>query len=118
MSYQKYAGAVRRFAKAMKFGSWLHGLPNKLTPPPFRLMQIGSAFWQSRALYIAARMDIVLPETKADLAGASFDMQMFMSTQGRQRTLTEWQSLFDRANLKLEEVIGPRTFGNILVLYK
>lgn len=58
MSYQLNAGAVRRFAKAMKFGAWLQSIPNRLTPPPFRLMQIGSAFWQSRALYVAARMDI------------------------------------------------------------
>lgn len=58
MTFQKNAGAVRRFAKAMKFGAWLQGLPPKLTPPPFRLMQIGSAFWQSRALYVAARLDI------------------------------------------------------------
>jgi hypothetical protein len=58
MSYQLNAGAVRRFAKAMKFGAWLQAIPNKLTPPPFRLMQIGSAFWQSRALYVAARLDI------------------------------------------------------------
>jgi len=58
MSYQMNAGAVRRFAKAMKFGAWLQAIPNKLTPPPFRLMQIGSAFWQSRALYVAARLDI------------------------------------------------------------
>lgn len=58
MSYQLNAGAVRRFAKAMKFGAWLQSIPNKLTPPPFRLMQIGSAFWQSRALYVAARLDI------------------------------------------------------------
>jgi O-methyltransferase domain/Dimerisation domain len=58
MSLQKNAGAVRRFAKAMKFGAWLQSIPNKLTPPPFRLMQIGSAFWQSRALYVAARLDI------------------------------------------------------------
>jgi len=58
MSYQLNAGAVRRFAKAMKFGAWLQALANKLTPPPFRLMQIGSAFWQSRALYVAARLDI------------------------------------------------------------
>jgi hypothetical protein len=58
MSYQLNAGAVRRFAKAMKFGSWLQAIPNKLTPPPFRLMQIGSAFWQSRALHVAARLDI------------------------------------------------------------
>lgn len=58
MSYQLNAGAVRRFAKVMKFGAWLQSIPNKLTPPPFRLMQIGSAFWQSRALYVAARLDI------------------------------------------------------------
>jgi len=58
MSYQLNSGAVRRFAKAMKFGSWLQAIPNKLTPPPFRLMQIGSAFWQSRALHVAARLDI------------------------------------------------------------
>jgi hypothetical protein len=58
MSFQKNAGAVRRFAKAMRFGAWLQAIPNKLTPPPFRLMQISSAFWQSRALYVAARLDI------------------------------------------------------------
>lgn len=58
MSYQLNAGAVRRFGKVMKFGAWLQSIPNKVTPPPFRLMQIGSAFWQSRALYVAARLDI------------------------------------------------------------
>lgn len=58
MTFQKNAGAVRRFAKALKFGAWLQAIPNKLTPPPFRLMQIGSAFWQSRALHAAARLDI------------------------------------------------------------
>lgn len=58
MSLQKNQGAVRRFAMFMKFAAWLQSLPNKLTPPPFRLMQIESAFWQSRALYVAARLDI------------------------------------------------------------
>lgn len=58
MTLQKNAGAVGRFAKLMKFSAWLQALPNKLTPPPFRLMQIGSAFWQSRALYVAARLDV------------------------------------------------------------
>ena len=58
MKLQKNAGAVGRFAKLMKFSAWLQALPNKLTPPPFRLMQIGSVFWQSRALYVAARLDI------------------------------------------------------------
>jgi len=58
MPFQRNVGAVRRFAKVMKFAAWLQALPNKLTPPQFRLMQIGSAFWQSRALYVAARLDI------------------------------------------------------------
>ena len=58
MPLQKNAGAVRRFSKLMKFAGWLQNIPNKITPPPFRLMQIGSAFWQSRVLYVAARLDI------------------------------------------------------------
>jgi hypothetical protein len=58
MTLQKNAGAVRRFGKAMKFGAWLQSLPNKITPAPFRLIQIGSAFWQSRALFVALQLDI------------------------------------------------------------
>lgn len=58
MAYQKNRGAVRRFALMLRFAAWLQDLPNKLTPPPFRLVQIGSAFWQSRALYVAARLDV------------------------------------------------------------
>lgn len=58
MTLQKNAGAVRRFAKLARFGVWLQNLPNKLVLAPFRLIQIGSAFWQSRALYVAAKLDI------------------------------------------------------------
>lgn len=58
MPLQKNAGAVRRFSRLMRFAGWLQNIPNKMTPPPFRLMQIGSAFWQSRALYVAARLDV------------------------------------------------------------
>lgn len=58
MSFQMNAGAVRRFARAMKFGAWLQAIPNKLTPAPFRLVQMGSAFWQSRALFVAAQLDV------------------------------------------------------------
>ncbi len=58
MPLQKTTGAVRLFSRLMKFAGWLQTIPDKLTPPPFRLMQIGSAFWQSRALYVAARLDI------------------------------------------------------------
>ncbi len=58
MTLQKNSGGVRRFAKLMKFASWLQNIPNKITPPPFRLIQIGSAFWQSCALHVAVRLDL------------------------------------------------------------
>lgn len=58
MSLQKNRGAVRRFARLMQVAAWLQALPNRISPPPFRLLQIGSAFWQSRALYVATRLDI------------------------------------------------------------
>jgi O-methyltransferase domain/Dimerisation domain len=58
MAWQKHPIAVRCYTALFNFGSWLQNLPNALTPAPFRLLQIGSAFWQSRALYVAARLDI------------------------------------------------------------
>jgi hypothetical protein len=58
MSFQKNGFAVRMFSKAMGFAAWLQALPNRATPPPFRLMQIESAFWQSRVLHVAARLDL------------------------------------------------------------
>jgi len=57
-SFSRNRMAVRAFQKALGFAGWLQNLPNKMTPPPMRLMQIGSLFWQSRALYVAARLDI------------------------------------------------------------
>lgn len=71
MTLQKNAGAVRRFIRLARFGAWLQNLPNKIVPPPFRLMQIGSAFWQSRALYVAVRLDI---------AGALADAELSIET--------------------------------------
>ena len=58
MTLQKNRHAVGRYARIMAFASWLQRMPNNMTPPPFRLLQIGSAFWQSRALYTAACLDI------------------------------------------------------------
>jgi len=50
--------AVRAFQKALGFAGWMQDLPNKMMPPPMRLIQIGSLFWQSRVLYTAARLDL------------------------------------------------------------
>lgn len=58
MSLQKNALAVRIFAKLMTFTTWLQNFPNRIVPPTFRLVQLGSAYWQSRSLYVAARLDI------------------------------------------------------------
>jgi len=58
MTLQKNLGPVRRFAKLTKFAAWLQNLPNKVTPAPFRLVQISASYWQSRVLYVAAKLDI------------------------------------------------------------
>lgn len=54
---------VKLFNKLMGIASALQNIPAKITPPPFRLMQIGSLFWQSRALYVATKLEL------ADLLG-------------------------------------------------
>lgn len=58
MSFQRNARAVRGFARAMKVGAWLANLPNRLMPPPIRILQVSSGFWLARVLYVAARLDI------------------------------------------------------------
>lgn len=57
-SLQKNRVKVKLFAMAIRFATWLASIPNRLMPPPFRLIQMGSAFWQSRALYAAASLGV------------------------------------------------------------
>ena len=56
-----------------------------------------------------------MPGVQTDMVTTSFDMQMFMGTRGRERTLAELQRLFERRGLKLQEVVGLQSFGKILV---
>jgi hypothetical protein len=49
---------VKLFHKAIGFANWLATLPNRLMPPPFRLIQIGSAYWQSRALCTVTELGV------------------------------------------------------------
>ncbi len=58
MKLAKNKFAIKRYNKLMRFANWLQQIPNKVTPPPFRLMQIGSAFWHSRVLYVATKLEI------------------------------------------------------------
>ena len=58
MTFQRRPIAVKAFNFAMWISNVLSRWPNRIVPPPFRLIQIGSAFWQSRILYVAARLDL------------------------------------------------------------
>ncbi len=49
---------VKLFQWAIGFANRLATLPNRLLPPPFRLIQIGSAYWQSRALYTVTELGV------------------------------------------------------------
>ena len=78
------------------------------------LMKLRKAIGDSGAR--AAILEMVVPETGADIATATFDMQMFVGCRGRERTLTEWKSVIQKGGLTLEEVVHLRSFASILVL--
>lgn len=106
MRYQRNAGAVRRFAWVMKFGTWLQSIPNKLTPPPFRLMQIGSAFWQSRALYVATRLDIATALGDEEIDADNIAAQVGANPDATARLLRLL------AAMGVFKETAPRTFRN------
>lgn len=106
MSYQLNARAVRGFAKAMKFGAWLANLPNRLTPPPFRLMQISSGFWLSRALHVAAQLDIaaVLGETELHADALAVRIGVNADATARLLRMLAANGIFEES--------APRTYRN------
>lgn len=87
MSLQRHAGAVRLFAQAMRFANWLQGLPGRITPAPFRLVQIGSAYWHSRALYVAASLDIATQLGDDSLSAAELAARVGADADGLARLL-------------------------------
>ena len=56
--YAKNRGKVRLYQRLIRIAHWIASLPNRVTPPPFRLLQISSAYWHSRALYVATRLGV------------------------------------------------------------
>jgi O-methyltransferase domain/Dimerisation domain len=78
------------------------------------LRQVGRAAGNTGAAIVV--MELVVPESEVDLTSASFDMQMFMGTRGRERTLSEWKSLFAQSGVVLEEVVLLASFGRMLVV--
>ncbi|WP_444901283.1 methyltransferase [Microbulbifer sp. SSSA007] len=65
-----------------------------------------------------AIVDAVLPEKGADLNLAAMDMQMLMGTQGRERTVSEWNKLFVQTPFYLAETVSVRSFAKVMVLKK
>lgn len=106
MSLQKNSGAVRRFAKLMKLAAWLQNIPNKITPPPFRLIQIGSAFWQSRVLYVATRLDIASVLADESLAVEAVAARVFAQPDALYRLLRML------ASMGIFDEVSPRVFKN------
>ncbi len=106
MTLQKNAGAVRRFAKLAKFGAWLQNLPNKIVPPPFRLMQISASYWQSRALYVAARLDIATVLADGELAAEE------LATRLRTQPDATYRLLRMLAAMGVFEETAPHRFRN------
>lgn len=106
MKLQKNTGTIKRFSKIMKFATWLQDIPNKITPPPFRLMQIGSSFWQSRALYIGAKLG---------LADEIADAEKNTSALSRTLSLNEdhlYRLMRMLASMGIFTETNPRVFKN------
>jgi len=59
----------------------------RLVPAPFRLMQIGSAFWQSRVLYLVAQLDVATELADAALPVAVLAQRVGVDGQALQRAL-------------------------------
>lgn len=106
MSLQTNAGAVRLFPWLMRFAGWLQKIPNKITPAPFRLVQIGSAFWQSRALYVAARLDIATVPGNQRLTADDIAARVSAQPEATYRLLRML------AAMDIFDEVSPRVFAN------
>src|SRR5512143_775873 len=106
MTLQKNAGAVRRFAKLSRFGAWLQNLPNKIVPPPFRLMQISASYWQARALYVAARLDIATVLADGELGAEEIATRVQVQPDALYRLLRML------AAMGVFEEVSPHRFRN------
>ncbi|MCB1649157.1 MAG: methyltransferase [Pseudomonadales bacterium] len=58
MSFRRNRFAVALLSKLMRFATRVQAAPTRMVPPPFRLLQVGSAFWLSRALHAAAELEL------------------------------------------------------------
>lgn len=106
MPLQKNRLATWLFAQLLKFSSWLQNLPNRITPPPFRLLQVGSAFWQSRILYVAVRLDIASILADTTLSSAEIATRVSANADAVNRLLRFL------AGIGIFEQVKPQHFRN------
>lgn len=62
--------------------------------------------------------DLVVDDMKIDAITASMDMQMLVGTKGRERTLDEWNNLFNDAGFRIEKVMDIKMFAKYIVIRK
>ncbi len=106
MTLQKNPGPVRRFAKLTKFAAWLQNIPNKVTPAPFRLVQISASYWQSRVLYVAAKLDIATVLADGQLSAE----ELAIRVQAQPDAV--WRLLRMLVSMGIFEEVSPHTFRN------
>jgi len=97
---------IKLFNKLMSFASVLQNIPAKITPPPFRLMQIGSLFWQSRALYVATKLELadVIGDTEKSTMEIASVLQLHEDHLYRLMRMLGSMGIFDET--------APRVFKN------
>lgn len=97
---------VKLFNKLMSIASALQNIPAQITPPPFRLMQIGSLFWQSRALYVATKLELadVLGDTEKSTQEIATVLQLHEDHLYRLMRMLGSMGIFDET--------APRVFKN------
>ena len=97
---------VKLFQKLLGLAGAIQSIPAKTTPPPFRLMQMGSLFWQSRALYVATRLSVADALGEADKSTAALADELQLHEDHLFRLLRML------AALGIFEQTGPRIFRN------
>lgn len=90
----------------------LHGFDDQACAMALRNVAIAAA----AADAVIVLLEMVLPDSHADLTAASMDMQMFVGTAGRERTRNEWERVFERGGVRLVEIVHLASFGKMLVL--
>jgi DNA-binding Lrp family transcriptional regulator len=97
---------VKLYEKFMSFASLLQNIPAKITPPPFRLIQMGSLFWQSRALYVATKLGL------ADVIGDAQKSTQEIATELNLHEGHLYRLLRMLGSLGIFDETSPRVFRN------